>query len=206
MIGHNPEMKKLALVAALAVPVVLGGCQTIKAHNPFRHRTPDYQTAQEERPLEVPPGLNQPATTEALTIPGENAGAASQAASTAAVPPAIAPPAAAGAATATRTLTLADTVDNVYRRVGLALARGDVGEVTAHDDSAHTYTVAVDATVTEKPTGGFLHRLFHHSHKQTVRGEANVSVAADGTGSVVTATGASAAVAQIMQMLHERLK
>ncbi|HEU0276441.1 MAG TPA: hypothetical protein VFQ95_01260 [Rhodanobacteraceae bacterium] len=202
-------MKRLALVAALAVPVVLGGCQTIKTHNPFRHRTPDYQVAQEERPLEVPPGLNQPATTEALAIPGENAGGASQAASTAAtaaVPPALAPTEAAGAATVTRTLTLADTVDNAYRRIGLALARGDVGEVTAHDDSAHTYTVAVDTTVTEKPAGGFLRRLFHRSHKQTVRGEANVSVAAEGAGSVVTATGSTAAVEQVMQVLHTRLK
>lgn len=198
-------MKRLVFVLALALPVALGGCQTIKAHNPFRHRAPDYQSAQEERPLEVPPGLNQPSTSEALTIPGEGTTPAAQAAATSAVPPS-ATSAAAAPATATRTLTLADTPDSAYRRVGLALERGDLGQVTAHDDAAHSYTVAVDTTVVDKPQGGFLHRLFHRSHKETVRGVATLTVSAQGAGSVVSATGDADAVSRIMALLQQRLK
>ncbi len=200
---HNPKMKRIAVLLALAIPVALGGCQTIKSHNPFRHRTPDYQAAQEARPLEVPPGLDQPSTSEALTIPGVGSAASAQAGAASAVPPPVASQA---AATTSRSLTLADTPESTYRRVGLALERGDVGQVTAHDDAAHSYTVAVDTTVVDKPEGGFIHRIFHRSHKRTVHGTVTLTVAPAGSGSTIDATGDATAVTRVMTVLQQRLK
>ena len=80
MIMHNAPMKRLTLTLLLLAPIALTGCQTIKAHNPFRHKEPAYKSAQQERPLEVPPGMDQPATSEALAIPDAGTGAASAAA------------------------------------------------------------------------------------------------------------------------------
>lgn len=202
---HNAPMKRLALTLLLLAPIALSGCQTIKSHNPFRHKEPAYKSAQQEQPLEVPPGMDQPPTTEALAIPGAGdtgAGAATAEAGTPAM--GAASGAAAGAASGGR-LTLADTPDNAYHRVGLALARGEVGQVTAHDDAAHTYQVAVNTVVTQKPQGNFLHRMFHRSHSETVQGTVTVSVTPAGNGSVVTAQGNGDAAARVMAVLQQRL-
>lgn len=204
---HNAPMKRTLIPLLLVASVVLAGCQTIKSHNPFRHKEPAYKSAQQEQPLEVPPGMDQPPTTEALAIP--DAGNGSQSATAAAPSEAGTPPAAqAGASGATlsgNTLTLPDTPDSVYHRVGLALARGDAGQVTANDDAAHTYQVAVDTVVTQKAEGGFFHRMFHHGKSETVKGTVTVSVAPSGTGSVVTASGDADAAARVMAVLQQRL-
>jgi uncharacterized lipoprotein len=202
-------MKRLPLLLFVLAPVALAGCQTIKAHNPFRHKEPAYKSAQQEQPLEVPPGMDQPATSEALVIPGgaTGAGAASAPeagapAMTATAPPAALVPAGDGGAS----LTLADTPDSAYHRVGLALDRGGIGTVTAHDDAAHTYQVAINATVTEKSAGGFFHRLFHRSKSESVTGNVTITVAPQGGGSVVQATGNPGAAARVITLLKQRLQ
>ncbi len=216
MIVHNAPMKRTPLLLLLLAPIALGGCQTIKAHNPFRHKEPQYKSAQQEQPLDVPPGMNQPPTENALAIPGVGTGtAAAPATQPAAAEPPAAEPAAAAPGTAPvansagspgSTLTLRDTPDSVYHRVGLALSRGDVGQVTAHDDTTHTYQVAVNTVVTEKPDGGFFHRMFHHSKSEAVAGTVTVSVAPSGAGSVVEASGNPDAVARVMAALKQRLQ
>jgi len=203
---HNAPMKRILIPLLLIASVALAGCQTIKAHNPFRHKEPAYKAAQQEQPLEVPPGMEQPPTTEALAIP--EAGNGSQAAPAAPSETGAPPAAQAGVSGATvsgNSLTLPDTPDSVYHRVGLALARGDAGQVTAHDDAAHTYQVAVDTVVTRKAEGGFFHRMFHHRKSETVKGTVTVSVAPSGTGSVVTASGDADAAARVMAGLQQRL-
>lgn len=206
MIMHNAPMKRTLITLLLLAPIVLAGCQTIKSHNPFRHKEPPYKAAQQEQPLEVPPGMDQPPTTDALAIP--DAGSAGQ---TGAAPAAGAPPAAeagssaGGSSSTTTSLNLPDTPDSVYHRVGLALARGDAGQVTAHDDAAHTYQVAVNTEVTKKPEGGFLHRMFHRSKTETVQGTVTVSVAASGAGSLVSAQGNPDAAARVIAVLQQRL-
>lgn len=202
---HNAPMKRTLIPLFLLASVALAGCQTIKAHNPFRHKEPAYKSAQQEQPLEVPPGMDQPPTAEALAIPDAGNGTTSTAAATS---DATAPPAQGGTSGATssgNTLTLTDTPGSVYHRVGLALARGDAGQVTASDDAAHTYQVAVDTVVTRKPQGGFLHRMFHRSQSETIKGTVTVSVAPAGTGSVVTASGDADAAARVMSVLQQRL-
>ncbi|TAN05115.1 MAG: hypothetical protein EPN38_12875 [Rhodanobacteraceae bacterium] len=193
-------MKRHLLAPLVLATITLAGCQTIRAHNPFRHTEPAYKAAQQEQPLEVPPGMDTPPSADALTIP--DTGSAPPA--TAAQPESGPAPAAAGRAS--NSLTFADAPDSVYHRVGLALARGDVGQVTAHDDTAHTYSVAVDTVVEKQSTGGFFHRLFHHSQNENVKGTVSVSVEPSGTGSVVTAQGAPDAVARVIGMLQQRLQ
>lgn len=206
MIMHNAPMKRTLLSLLLLAPIVLAGCQTIKSHNPFRHKEPAYKTAQQEQPLEVPPGMDQPPTNDALAIPGADSGAQAGAAATGTgAPPAATEAAPSAGGATTTTLTLPDTPDSVYHRVGLALAHGEAGQVTAHDDTAHTYQVAVNTTVTRKPEGGFLHRMFHRSKSETVQGTVTVSVAPSGTGSVVSAQGNSDAAARVIAVLQQRL-
>lgn len=203
---HNAPMKRTLLPLLLLAPIALAGCQTIKSHNPFRHKEPAYKTAQQEQPLEVPPGMDTPPTTDALAIPAAGSGAQAGATATeaGAPPAATGSTASTGGATAT-TLTLPDTPDSVYHRVGLALARGDAGQVTGHDDTAHTYQVAVNTVVTTKPEGGFLHRVFHRSKRETVQGTVTVSVAPSGTGSEVSAAGNPDAAERVMAVLQQRL-
>ena len=195
MIVHNAPMKKLTLTLLLLAPIALTGCQTIKSHNPFRHKAPAYQTAQQEQPLEVPPGMTLPPSNDALAVPGETGGAPT----TTGTPPGMTGP------TGSTSLALTDTPDSAYHRVGLALARGDVGQVTAHDDAAMTYSVAVASTVKVKSEGGFFHRLFHHSKTETVQGDVTVKIAPAGTGSVVEASGNADAAARVIAVLNQRL-
>ena len=210
MIMHNAPMKRLTLTLLLLAPIALTGCQTIKAHNPFRHKEPPYKSAQQERPLEVPPGMDQPATSEALAIPDVGTGTA-PANGTVPPPETGAPPAGSVAAsagaggTASNSLALSDTPASAYHRVGLALSRSDVGQVTSRDDSALTYQVAIDTVVTRKSEGGFFHRIFHRSKSETVKGAVTVSITPSGTGSVVSAQGNPDAVARVMGMLQQRL-
>ncbi|MGH8114569.1 MAG: hypothetical protein ACREPS_05900 [Rhodanobacteraceae bacterium] len=199
-------MKRLPLLLFLLVPIALTGCQTIKAHNPFRHKEPAYKSAQQEQPLEVPPGMDQPATSDALAIPSTGTGAAAAAQPEATAPPAAETMSAAPAAGGGTSLTLSDTPDSAYHRVGLALERGEVGKVVAHDDATHTYQIAVDTVVTSKPEGGFLHRMFHHSKNETVTGNVTVSVAPRGSGSVVEVTGNPDAAARVTALLQQRLQ
>ncbi len=205
MIMHNAPMKKIILASLLLAPIALTGCQTLRAHNPFRHKEPAYKTAQQERPLEVPPGMDQPPTTEALAIPDAGSAAAGSGASGTGTPAMAGGESAVPVATGSSSLTLADTPDSVYRRVGLALARGDVGQVSARDDADHRYQVTVDTVVTQRPQGGFFHRLFHRSHNETVKGTVTVSVAPSGTGSVVSAQGDPEAAQRVIALLQQRL-
>lgn len=207
---HNAPMKRIVPVVLLLAPIALAGCQTIKAHNPFRHKEPAYTTAQQERPLEVPPGMDQPPTTEALAIPDAGTGSGNAAATAAAQPEAGTPPTAAagvGSASGTATsLSVSDTPASTYHRVGLALERGEAGQVTAHDDNAMTYQVAVDTVVTSKPEGGFFHRMLHRSKTEAVKGTVTVSIAPQGSGSVVEASGNPDAAARVMAILQQRLQ
>ena len=213
---ENVNMKKsrlllsIGLVGALSL---LSACQTIRSHNPFRHREADYKSAQQASPLDVPPGLDNPPNSEALAIPeaggpqitvngkpvgtgDANAGATGQAA----------PPT---AVVTGNSLTLSDDPASAYRRVGLALERGGVGTVSARDDNAMSYQVAVDSMVTTQPEekGGFFHHLFHHSHSETrnVTGTVTVGVAASGSGSVVNVQGDQDAVQRVLAVLQQRL-
>ena len=106
-------MKKTSLVVALPALAIAGlllsGCGMFRS-------TKAWETAKQESPLEIPPGLDTPSASEALVIP----------------PPGANQPTANGATsrfganggTITDGFVLNDTVDNAYRRVGEALEGG----------------------------------------------------------------------------------
>lgn len=196
MIVHNAPMKRTTLALLLLTSVALSGCQTLQSINPFHHREPAYNGAQQERPLEVPPGLDQPPTAEALAIPGSNAGGTTGGAV----------PEMASSGFGGNSLALSDTPDSAYRRVGLALERGAIGQVTGHDDAAHTYQIVVDTVVSKKSEGGFFHRMFHRAKNERVKGTVTISISPSGSGSVVSAQGDRDAVSRIMLALQQRLK
>ena len=191
----NPPMKKPTLIL-LAALVSLSGCSLVHR---IRHTEPAYKQAQEENPLEIPPGLDTPPNSEALSIPSVDVNGNPVGPQSA---PQMAPT---GGSVAGGTISLSDDVDSAYRRVGLALDRAGVGTVTAHDDSAHTYQIAVNSTVTTEPQGGFFHRILHRSHTETVTGAVTVAVSAQGSGSAVNVSGDPSAVQRVVTALQQRL-
>jgi uncharacterized lipoprotein len=173
--------------------LLLSGCGMLRSHKAW-------ETARQEAPLEIPPDLDTPPASDALVIP----------------PPGANNPTAAGVTadvggvggTIADGFVLADSADNTYRRVGEVL--GDVGEVTAKDDAAHTYTVNVTAAPAKKR--GFFSRLFHRDGKgdAATAGKAarqvQVSITASGdAASEVRAQGQAAAVARVVDTLKAKL-
>jgi len=191
-------MKKSSLVVALPALVLSGlllsGCGMFRSHK-------SWQAARQESPLEIPPGLDTPPASDALVIPPPGANNPTAAGATADV-------GAAGGVIADG-FVLADSVDNAYRRVGDALAGSELGEVVAHDDAAHVYTMNVSAVSAKKR--GFFGRLFHRKSKDVATaGAASRQVQVSVTGnsanaSEIRAQGQAAAVAKVVDTLKAKL-
>ncbi|UGB39233.1 hypothetical protein [Frateuria soli] len=190
-------MKKSSLVVTLPALVLSGlllsGCGMFRSHKAW-------ETARQESPLEIPPGLDTPPASDALVIPPPGANNPTSAGATADV--------GSIGGTIADGFVLPDSLDNAYRRVGEALA--DVGQVTARDEGAHSYTVNVAAAPARKR--GFFSRLFHRSGKgdAATAGKASrqvqVSVTASGdSASEVRAQGQAAAVAKVVDALKAKL-
>ena len=198
-------MKKLPLIAVIALATLGGGCSWFHSGT----RNPQWHSAQQERPLEVPPDLEKPVNAAALSIPDLPANASTSASVSAtepeATPPGTQATAAAGAqAVGTGNLVFNDTVDSVYGRVGIALKRGDIGKLVAEDAAAHSYQVEVSTTQVEKPKG-FFARIFSSAKKREVNATVAVSVVADGDKARVDLSGPEAAVRQLQAALQQRL-
>ena len=191
-------MKKSSLVVALPALVLSGlllsGCGMFRSHK-------SWETARQESPLEIPPGLDTPPASDALVIPPPGANNQTADGTTADV-------GGVGGVIPDGFL-MSDSVDNAYRRVGQALAGNDVGQVVSHDDAAHAYTVSVSAVPVKKR--GFFGRLFHRNKgTDATAGQASrqvqVTVSANGaTASEVRAQGQAAAVAKVVDALKTKL-
>ncbi len=188
-------MKKMSLLLALPAValsgLLLSGCGIFRSHKAWT-------TAQQEAPLEIPPTLDRPSTSDALVIP----------------PPGANQPTSNGAVAVVGSVDgqvsdgflVSDSVDNTYRRVGESLQGGKLGQVSGHDDSAHSYTLSVSAA--EQDHRGFFSRMFHHKSSATdaAAQQVQVTVAASGTNaSEVRAQGSAAAVAKVVNLLKSRL-
>ncbi|WP_266182746.1 hypothetical protein [Dyella humicola] len=194
-------MKKTPLVVALPVLAVsallLSGCGMFRSHKAW-------EAAKQESPLEIPPGLDTPSTSAALVIPEPGANNPTSNGATARIGK--------SGGTIADGFVLNDNVDSTYGRVGQALEKGDIGEVVAHDDAAHTYTLSVVAS--DEPTAkkGFFSSMFNGKSKQTADAPGaaphQVQLTIGGSGekaSEVRAQGDAAAVAKVIDTLKSRL-
>jgi uncharacterized lipoprotein len=196
-------MKKTPLIVALPIlamsALLLSGCGMFRSHK-------QWETAKQESPLEIPPGLDTPSTSAALVIPEPGANAPTPNGATAKFGP--------GGGVITDGFVITDTVDATYQRVAQALEHGDVGQVVSHDDATHTYTLNVIASDNPAPKRGFFGRMFHGKSDNGASGDApgakphqvQLAVAASGeTAAEVRAQGDSGAVAKVIDMLKSRM-
>jgi uncharacterized lipoprotein len=203
-----------ALAAMLAVTTLLNGCGFMHRH--FDHKEPDYRKAVQERPLEVPPDLDSPASSGALVIPA-TAAAPAQATSATAAPgaaPAALPPSAAiqpGVQLGGDGLRIADSVESAWARVGLALERSGAATIVDRDEAGRAYAVETTGQTTQK--AGWFKRaitLGHAGNKVAAKVRLTVRVGADGTGSKVAIEGATDEASQdaarsLLAALRQRL-
>ena len=192
----------------IVATAMLGGCGWF-----HRDHVDYYKGTQETRPLEVPPDLDKPSTARNLVVPGAT-GAPSKAAGA----DAIAPPSAAGFAADASDLHIADTLDNTYQRVGLALDHAQLGKVASKDDAAHSYVYDFDGAVASAPAQEhhWYSRVLHpfggdKAQTRSVKSSLRVNVSEDAGGariSVVPASGdtsGQAAATRLLSALRERL-
>lgn len=191
-------MKRLPIVLAAAT-LALSGCGLFATHHAWKE-------AQQENPLQIPPGMDRPSTTAALTIP----------------PPAKKhePEAKATALAANATsMHLADDVATAYKRVGLALQNGDIGTVTAQDEAQHTYRLSVSSKPVLGTSQSFLQKHFSNINQQPTNASAiNDDAAAanavvvtlkvapsKGGGSTISASGDPQQSVRVISVLDSRL-
>lgn len=110
----SPLSFRPLLIGAVALAVLAqGGCAWTREKLGI---DANYQDSVQNQPLEVPPGMDLPNTSAAVTVPSVTPN-----------PNAVAAPAAAGISS----FTIADGIDSAWRRLGLAL--GKVPGVTVGD-------------------------------------------------------------------------
>lgn len=194
-------MKKSPLVVALPVlalsALLLSGCGMFRSQKAW-------ETAKQETPLEIPPGLDTPSTNAALVIPNQGANNPTSNGATAHVSK--------DSSTIADGFVLHDTVDNTYHRVSQALENGDIGQVLSHDDDTHTLQLSVVASDEPTQSKGFFSSMFNGKSKKThdapgaAPHQVQLTVSASGqTASEVRAQGDSAAVAKVVDTLKGRL-
>jgi len=172
----------LRLSTVVLVAICLAGCGTFGGNRSL------HEDSVAGRPLEIPPGLDDPGLANALTIPG--AGATAGGAAIGGAPPAggTGAPVSAGPAPAgPARVRIEDSVTGAWPRVGLALERSGLGEIVARDEIAMTYTVRGQTITTEPVERGFFGRLFGGADSRAVEGEATrvVRIRPDGEASEV---------------------
>ena len=197
----------------------LGGCSW------FHHRNDYYAKAAEARPLDVPPDLDTPVTSNELIVPSASASSAT-ASSTSIAPPAANVAAGGSAIGSSTTLTgdglhVADSPEHTWQRVGLALERAQVGTISARDESSRSYTVEVAGLGEPAPAAEEHHwytRVLHpfsgggsKTKSQPVSGHLTVRVSEDKSGAKVNVEGDSSdsatatAARRVLEVLRERL-
>lgn len=138
-------MKKTPLLVALPLlalgGLLLSGCGMFRSHKAW-------ETAQQQAPLEIPPQLDRPTTSAALVIPPQGGNQPTSSGATASVN-------GGSAGSITDGFVIASNVDDAYKAVGTELAKGGLGQVTAHDDAARTYSVNVSNVVIQQKKKGF---------------------------------------------------
>lgn len=156
----------LHLALAVITATLLPGCGLFGGSKSI------YEDSVAGRPLEVPPGLDDPGRANAMSIPGDGGSAASVMTDSAE------PVALDSAATmdgpapdGPARVAIDDSVTGAFSRVGLALERAAIGEIIARDEVALTYTVRGRSVKSEPVERGFFGRLFRRPATRAVEGE-----------------------------------
>jgi uncharacterized lipoprotein len=192
-------MKKSSLAVALPAlalsGLLLSGCGLFRSERAW-------QNAQQQSPLEIPPGMDTPSASAALVIPPQGSNQATSNGATARVGNTP--------GTITDGFIMVDSADDTYRRVGEALANGDIGTLQGHDDAALSYTMSVMASDQPAEKPGFFGRMFgkgsNASGPAVAPRQVVVTVTNSGQGSSqVRAQGEAAAVAKVIDSLKARL-
>jgi len=197
-------MKKTSLLVALPAVALAGlllsGCGMFRSHSAW-------QKARQEAPLEIPPSMDRPSTSDALVSPppGANQPTADGAtASVAGVP--------GQAGQISDGFVHEGTVDSVYQQVGKVLADGKAGQLVSHDDATHSYVVSVTAAATGKKRG-FFSRLFgrHRDDSASTAGggmhqvQINVESRGDAGSEIRAQSDSLGAVAKVIDRLKSKL-
>ncbi|HNR92575.1 MAG TPA: hypothetical protein PKO41_09135 [Dokdonella sp.] len=208
-------MKRILTLATLVAltAFLLGGCSFIRSK--FGNKPDAYKSAQQSRPLEVPPDLEAPNTSGALAVPQQRV-ATNVTPSSAPIDEVAAPPQAAlvagGAQLGDEGLRITDTPASAWRRVGLALERSGAAVIESRDDAAGTYQVLANATVSQRP--GWFKRAITFGRaadrKVGTRVPLLVRVRADGEASMVVVEGTNDAAStkaarDLLAVLRQRL-
>ena len=118
-------------------------------------------------------------------------------------------------------LHVADTVDNTWQRVGLALDRAQLGKITSKDETARSYAFefngTVDASNAPPPEHHWYSRILHPfggdqaAKSHSVTSALRINVSDDNGGARVSVSGAAddkaaaAATRRLVEALRERL-
>jgi hypothetical protein len=187
----------LALPALAFAGLLLSGCGMFRSHRAWN-------TAKQESPLEIPPQMDRPATSDALVIPPPGANQPTANGTIASVGQA--------AGQLADGFILAGSVDSTYHRVGEILEGGSLGQLVSHDDAAHSYVLNVSGVAVQEKKRGFFGRLFRFGRHDSANApggashQVQISIDSSGTnGSEVRAQGNAAAVAKVIDTLKSRL-
>ncbi len=199
------------VTCAIAATLMLSGCGYLRTK--FGNKPDAYKSSGQSRPLEVPPDLERPNTSGALTIPGNAAaGSGSATAVSDAAPASVAMSATPGVTRAADGLVVADTVASTWSRIGVALERSGAATIESKDESARTYAVKANGE-TSKPPGWFRRTVtFGRADPKRVTTSVTlgIRVVEDAGGSKVTIEGADgeagqSAARKLLDALRQRL-
>ncbi|MEO7068086.1 MAG: hypothetical protein ABI114_14335 [Rhodanobacter sp.] len=184
----------LAVSAVLLSGLLLSGCGIFRSHKAW-------DKAQQESPLEIPPSMSRPSTSDALVIPPRGANEPTANGATADLGGQV-----------SDGFVLAGDVDSVYHRVGKVLESGSLGKLVSHDDATHTYKLVATGATQKSKQRGFLSRMFGRDKTDSVSAPAGsgrqvqVSVGTSGdSASEVRAQGDSAEVGMVIDALKSGL-
>ncbi|MFY2764486.1 hypothetical protein [Arenimonas sp. MALMAid1274] len=121
------------LIGAIALALLsVGGCAWTRDKLGMDAK---YQDSVQNQPLEVPPGLDLPATTGAITVPDVTGN-----------PNVRGTPAVAALPGGISSFTMADTLDSAWRRVGIALGKIEGVSVDGTAKLLNSYEVSYQGT------------------------------------------------------------
>lgn len=197
----------------LAAMLVLPGCSYLRSK--FGGNQDAYKASAQTRPLEVPPDLELPNHSGSLVIPEpspantqivENDASPALSIAPGATPPSVA------TITGGDTMQVADSVQNTWRRVGLALERSGIASIQSRDEVARTYEISTQAKQVRSP--GWFKRVvtlgMARDQKVSTPVLLRVRVSGEDGASKVTIEGANSgagdtAAREVLETLRQRM-